>query len=246
MEDEGFKNFAKNIPGYTLPNRKTISSAMILALYHTNLSEMKELISQDASSICITTDIWTSSQTESFIGVIAHYLNSNFNPKQVLLECEGLNESHTSANLARALKTVTDEWNVTNKVNFAISDNARSIVKAIKTKLQWKHYGCYAHSLNLIVTSALRPFDALIENVKKNVAHFKRSTGATDMLLSYQIKNVADCGEPKRLIQQVPTRWNSQCNRLIRVFTGPSIIILSKKFPSSKGHILVASFLSMM
>ncbi|CAH0731019.1 unnamed protein product, partial [Brenthis ino] len=222
VEDEGFKNFAKNIPGYTLPNRKTISSAMIPALYHTDLAsweinsfislklvKMKELISQDARSICITTDIWTSSQTESFIGVTAHYLDSNFNPKQVLLECKGLNESHTSANLARALKTVTDEWNVRNKVNFAISDNARSIVKAIETELQWKHYGCYAHSLNLIVASALRPLDALIENVKKIVAHFNGSTGATDMLLSYQIKNMADCGEPKRLIQQVPTRWNS-------------------------------------
>lgn len=109
------------------------------------------------------------------------------------------------------MKRVTDEWDLTQKVNFAISDNARNIVRAIETELEWKHYGCYAHSLNLIVTTALKPVEEFIEKIKNIVAHFKRSTSATDMLLSYQLKNtvMSDSGEPKRLVQQVPTRWNS-------------------------------------
>lgn len=78
-------------------------------------------------------------------------------------------------------------------------------MKAIETELEWKYYGCYAHMLNLIVTAALRPLDELVDKVKNIVAHFKRSTSATDMLLSYQLKNMTDSGEPKRLVQQVPT-----------------------------------------
>ncbi|CAK1599508.1 unnamed protein product [Parnassius mnemosyne] len=182
---------------------------MIPALYQQTLSSVREIVSRDAKSVCLTTDLWTSSQTESYIGVTAHYIDDNFEPQKILLGCKSFNESHTSANLTKALKNVTDEWNLTKKVNFAISDNARNIVKAIETDLGWKHYGCFAHSLNLIVQSALRPIEQLVENIKKIVAHFKRSTTATDMLLGYQLKNMTECGEPKRLIQQVPTRWNS-------------------------------------
>lgn len=81
----------------------------------------------------------------------------------MLWECKELNESHTSSNLIKELKRVTDESNLTQKVNFAISDNARNIVKAIESELGWKHYGCYAHSLNLIVTAALKPIEVFID-----------------------------------------------------------------------------------
>lgn len=209
VEDKGFKNFVRNIPGYSLPSRKNISSAMIPALYQTALTDVKMRISRDVKSVCLTTDCWTSSQTESYIGVTVHYIDDDFEAQQILLECKSMTESHTSTNLAKELKRVTDEYNLTNKVNFAISDNARNIVKAIESELGWKHYGCVAHTLNLVVSTALRPIEELIENVKKIVAFFKRSTNATDMLLSYQIRIMSECKEPVRLIQQVPTRWNS-------------------------------------
>lgn len=208
VEDKGFKHFAKNIPGYSLPGRKTISSVMIPALYEKTIGDVKEIVERDVRSVCITTDCWTSSQTESYIAVTAHYIDKKFEPQRILLECRGLKERHTSANLSQELKKVTDDWGLTSKIIFAISDNARNIEKAIED-LNWKRYGCYAHSLNLIVTQALKPLEALIENVKKIVGHFKRSTTALDMLLSYQMRNMADSGQPKRLIQQVPTRWNS-------------------------------------
>ncbi|CAK1584925.1 unnamed protein product [Parnassius mnemosyne] len=63
VEDEGFKNFIKHIPGYTLS---------FVALYQQTLSSVREIVSRDAKSVCLTTDLWTSSQTESYIGVTAH------------------------------------------------------------------------------------------------------------------------------------------------------------------------------
>lgn len=69
VEDEGFKKFAKWIPGYDLPNRKTISNSMIPALYHENINLIKEVVSSEAESVCITTDCWTSSISESYLAV---------------------------------------------------------------------------------------------------------------------------------------------------------------------------------
>lgn len=77
VEDKGFKHFAKNIPGYSLPGRKTISSVMIPALYEKTIGDVKEIVERDVRSVCITTDCWTSSQTESYIAVTAHYKIKN-------------------------------------------------------------------------------------------------------------------------------------------------------------------------
>lgn len=51
VEDKGFKKFVKNIPGYTLPSRKNVSSAMIPALYQATLSDVKTRASLDAKSV---------------------------------------------------------------------------------------------------------------------------------------------------------------------------------------------------
>lgn len=67
-----------------------------------------------------------------------------------------MNESHTSKNLADNIKSAAIEWKLENKVGIAVSDNAANIVKAITEELQWKHFGCYAHTLNLIVQNGLQ------------------------------------------------------------------------------------------
>lgn len=74
--------------------------------------------------------------------------------KSLLLSCEKLSDSHTSENLASVLKKITDKFSVTNKVLIGISDNAPNIVNAIKL-LGWKHFPCYAHTLNLVVQDGL-------------------------------------------------------------------------------------------
>ncbi|WP_447545078.1 hypothetical protein, partial [Neisseria gonorrhoeae] len=47
----------------------------------------------------------------------------------------------------------------------------------------------------------------LISKVKQIVSHFRRSTVANNALKTYQIKN--GIKDPKKLIQDVPTRWNA-------------------------------------
>lgn len=70
-------------------------------------------------------------------------------------------------NIAAELRRILDEWNLTRKVNFAVTDNAANITNAIKDHLGWKHYGCYAHTLNLVLQDSLQEFKDSLAKVKR-------------------------------------------------------------------------------
>lgn len=99
----------------------------------------------------------------------------------------------------------------------AVSDNASNIKNALGL-LKLKHLGCFAHTLNLVVQSALTIENDLVDKVKTIVTYFRRSTVANNKLRTYQINNGID--KPKKLLQNVQTRWNStyyMLNRFIEL-----------------------------
>lgn len=67
--------------------------------------------------------------------------------------------------------------------------------------------GCFLHAINLIVQSALTIENDLIEKIKNIVSHFRKNTVSNNKLNTYQINNGVK--EPKKLIQDIQTRWNS-------------------------------------
>lgn len=208
VDDKGFKNFVSALnPGYQLPNRKTISNSMIPAEYEKCMNVVKqELLS--VTSVCLTTDSWTSVNNESYLAVTVHYVTDNFQLKSILLECSKLSKSHTSANLAQSIKNIIDKFHLGAKVLIIVSDNASNIVGAVVNELKMKHFGCFAHTINLILQDGLKVVDVkvLVERVKSIVSFFKRSSTGNEQLKTAQ----SQLGlEPKKLIKEVPTRWNS-------------------------------------
>lgn len=147
---------------------------------------MNEQMKENAISVCLTTDCWTSINNQSFIAITAHYLDKDFKFKSILLECVPFEETHTSLNLSYEIQSVITNWDLENKVILVVSDNAYNIKGAI-TMLDLKHFRCYAHSLNLIVQDALKiPF---ISNIisKVIVGHFKRSSNASHELINIKL-----------------------------------------------------------
>lgn len=144
---------------------------------------------KDIKSVSITTDCWTSCNNDGFIAVTAHFIDDNFQIKSILLEVSSCSVNHTSINLANELTRITSDWGVENKILLALSDNAANIKKAISEELHWKHLGCLAHTINLIVKDALVTVDPLISKVSDIVSHFKRSTVAKNKLDFYQKQN---------------------------------------------------------
>lgn len=221
VEDTGFRKFVNTLnPSYQLPSRKYISNTLLPALYEQKYNSMQEEV-KNVRAVTVTTDCWTSLNSDSFMATTIHYINENFEPKAVLLECSSSPESHTSSNLASELNRIITLWGLENKVLLAVSDNAANIKKAIKEELQWRHFGCYAHTLNLIVKDALKAVEPIITKVRTLVAHFKRSSSATQKLKEVQKQLGKD---PLKLLQDVVTRWNSTFYMIQRILQMEDVI----------------------
>lgn len=208
VEDKGFKEFVSQLnPSYSLPSRKVVSNVMLQTTFQKCLDITKNYVKSEAKFVCITTDCWSSRNAESYIAVTCHFITNDFKLESVLLDCTLITGSHTGENLSIEIRKILQEWELIDKVTMGVSDNASNISNAFQKYLNLDHIGCYAHSLNLIVQSGLEVFEATINKIKRIVLHFKKSTKSSEKLTQYQLKN--NYTQPKKLIQSVPTRWNS-------------------------------------
>lgn len=154
----------------------------------------------------MTTDCWTSRCTESYLALTIHFIDKSFKLNSFLLSCHHFNETRTSLNLSENIKSTLEIWNLEKKVILAVSDNAHNIKNALNS-LQLKNFGCFTHTLNLIVQAALKTESNLIDKIKTIVSHFYKSPNSHQKLIQYQ-KNIG-IKDPKKLVQDVSTRWNS-------------------------------------
>lgn len=198
-------------PSYKLPDRTVLSNNYLPALYETCLEQLKGKMVTEAESVCITTDIWTSSVNDAYLGVTAHYINENFTLKSVLLECTAIQGEHSTTNITEHLNRKVQNFKLNDKFLILITDNA-SNMKKVAGKMGVKHFGCYAHTLNLIVkhctteNTADERVRGLINKVKTIVSYYKKSIKATERLIVYQKQNGIIL--PKKVLQDVSTRWN--------------------------------------
>lgn len=78
IEDRVFKAFATALNSeYKLPCRKTISNSFLPVALETEKDHVTKVLSR-AEAVTLTTDCWTSRNTESFIGVTAHFIDEDF------------------------------------------------------------------------------------------------------------------------------------------------------------------------
>lgn len=215
VEDGGFRELLKELePSYVIPSRPTFSKSLMPAKYEEKVQKLKELINT-AEHITLTTDGWTSINTEGYVAVTAHFITNDWQFYCCLLSCFGYGGRHTADNLAQELRRVTQEWSISDKVYAIATDNAANIVAATKAT-GWVHIPCFAHTVNLIVSDGLVHIGELKLKVKKIVEHFHRSSQAAAKFNSTQTQMHPHV-TPLKLINDVPTRWNSTYYMLERI-----------------------------
>ncbi len=81
--------------------------------------------------VCLTADLW-SAKTRSFLGVTAHWLQSDLSRKSVLLACRRKIGSATFEVLAQSLEEIMKEFGVQNKTVGCVTDSGSNFLKSFR------------------------------------------------------------------------------------------------------------------
>ena len=106
VQGEGFRYMIGCLePRYQIPHRKTFMERELPKLYQKTRDRVFA-ITNACEYFALTTDCWSSRANESFIGITFHSITKDWELKTFTLDNRALPESHTSENLAEALRKV--------------------------------------------------------------------------------------------------------------------------------------------
>ena len=207
VESQSFKNLCAALnPRFEVPSKTTISSSVIPKMYCDTKRKVASLL-DEASSVAITADGWTSSATQSYITLTAHFISEEWKLINVGLQTRHTPESHTAENLKSLFENAFDEWKLQKKHITGVVDNAKNISKAW-VLLQKDYINCFAHTMNLAVRKGLAVayLNSTLMKTRKLVSHFHYSTLHPEALKKQQeVLNLPR----QKLKMDVETRWNS-------------------------------------
>ncbi|XP_053203294.1 zinc finger BED domain-containing protein 4-like [Panonychus citri] len=193
-------------PHARVPSRKAITN-MISDMFQRK-KDLVKLHLTTINYVSFTCDIWTDTfNSRSYLGLTCHYID-DYHPQSICLAVKHMNESHSADHIAAIIREVMADYEISgDKVVTIVTDGAANMVNAANqiSKSIW----CVAHRLNLLVNDAIRgnkDVDNLIASVRSIVTFSKQSNNFADAIEKEQLR---DNPRSLKLIQDVPTRWNS-------------------------------------
>lgn len=203
-----------------------------------------------AKHVAITTDIWTSMNTDSYITMTVHFLFQT-QLKTLVLCTKKLESSHTSVNLSEIMTEELNRWDIFEKVVAVVTDGGFNIKGAVRL-MDLSHLPCIAHKLNLVVQNSLKLSDnqeidpssddtdesdlkKLFKKCRNMVGYFRHSEVGNRMLVEKQKQ--LGCESVLKLKQDIRTRWNStflMLERLIKLKEPLTIVMITiREAPSN-------------
>lgn len=169
-----FRMFLNELnPSFIIPSQETVKNIIHEAFNYT-LPQLKALIKDEAISVSLTMDLWTSKSRQGYLGITCSFIDSEWKLKEFTLTIEHVRYPHTATHILETLESILEEWNIRNKVYAITTDNGSNVKKAINDMEEVKWLGCTAHTLHLVIGKGMMPAQVLIIRAKRLIDFFMR------------------------------------------------------------------------
>ncbi|KAJ1278207.1 hypothetical protein BS78_04G061300 [Paspalum vaginatum] len=117
-------------PSYAFIGRKTIK-AECLNVYHSEKETLAKAL-KGVEFISLTTNLWTSNQTLSYMCLVAHYIDSDWKMQCRVLNFFELDSPHKGPVIGQAIYECVTVWKIEDKIVSVTLDNAANNDGAIR------------------------------------------------------------------------------------------------------------------
>ena len=127
VEGHGFKDLMKYIePGYRVLT--AMHTSEVVRKKHVAAKECLKMKLQDAKSLVMTTDIWTSCANDAYFSVTAHFITDGWKMVSCVLGTYPFPGYHTAINIVDKLMEVIQDYDLTmGRVKALIHDHASNM-----------------------------------------------------------------------------------------------------------------------
>jgi len=109
-----------------LPTSRTTIGVWVNRIFEQEMLIVKAQLQPTLSFNHFTVDTWTSPNHLGLLGLVAHYTSEDGKLRHALLALQEIQEPHSGANLADAVLSIIDRYQIRNKIGYFMMDNVSS------------------------------------------------------------------------------------------------------------------------
>ncbi|KAL4577802.1 hypothetical protein LXL04_013916 [Taraxacum kok-saghyz] len=220
VEYEGIRDIFRYLNENVITISRNTAKSDVTNLFKREKVRLKTLLGSLPGRVSLTSDLWTSINTDGFLCVTCHFIDTEWKLQKRILNFQHMPPPHNGVCLTEKISSLLSNWGIEKKLFTITLDNASSndtFVNLLKGQLSnegalrsngdYFHIRCCAHVLNLVVQDGLKAIDEGIVKVRESVKYIKGSQARKQKFIDC-VKYV-NLNPKKGLRQDVPTRWNA-------------------------------------
>uniref|UniRef100_A0A2P2LB48 Zinc finger BED domain-containing protein DAYSLEEPER n=1 Tax=Rhizophora mucronata TaxID=61149 RepID=A0A2P2LB48_RHIMU len=225
VEDTGFMTFVQNLqPRFGMVSFNTVQGDCV-ATYLREKQNVMKYIEGMPGRVCLTLDMWKSSQSLGYVFVTGHFIDSDWKSHRRVLNVVMEPYPDSDGTLSHAVACCLSDWSLEGKL-FSVTfnhpvgetglENLRSLL-CIKNPLilngQLLIGNCIARALSNIVKDLLLSEKEIVKKIRDSVKYVKTSESHEEKFL--ELKQQLQVPSEKSLSIDDQTQWNTTFQMLV-------------------------------
>ncbi|KAL6845038.1 hypothetical protein ACP4OV_025211 [Aristida adscensionis] len=219
-------------PVFKVPKRQTLRKKCFNK-YEDMKKDLRNELQNLDSRVCLTSDMWTSTQNLGYMAITAHFINSDFKLKKKIISFREVKYPHTGNAIEEAIVSSLIDWGTRDKIFTLTLDNASNntsacdeLISNYKQDLLFEgehlQVRCCAHILNLLVQDGMKIIHASINKIRELLKCIDSSPSRIQAF--NEIANMMGLAPKSGISLDIPNRWNSTYDMLTEALTYRSVL----------------------